>query len=154
MPVMGRCRGSVPRSDLCPPPVSRREPLSGAGRHHPDQTERAHGGFAQSGRHRQHHHAGGHRVRNELLHRTVDAPEEIQTHHQHVLRRLRPHWEPLHVDIMFTHPGISVHVWGGGDTWSRRERSSLGYLSLFPLVVFKSADSGCSRGEPLDPRAS
>lgn len=62
-----------------------REPMSGAGRHHPDQAERAHGGFAQSRWHGEHNHAGGHSFRNELLHRTVDSSEEIQTHHQLLL---------------------------------------------------------------------
>lgn len=61
--------------------------MPGAGGHHPDQAERAHRGFAQSRRHWQHHHAGRHSLRNELLHRTVDPPQEIQTHHQHLLRR-------------------------------------------------------------------
>lgn len=57
-----------------------------AGGHYPDQAERAHRGPAQSRRHRQHHHAGRHSLRNELLHRPVDTAEEVQTHHQHLLR--------------------------------------------------------------------
>lgn len=63
-----------------------REPVPGAGGHHPDQAERTHRSSAQSRRHRQHDHAGGHGLRNELFHGTVDPPQEIQTHHQHFLR--------------------------------------------------------------------
>lgn len=61
--------------------------MPGAGGYNPDQAKRAHRGPAQSRRHRQHHHAGRHSLRNELLHRAVDTPEEIQAHHQYLLRR-------------------------------------------------------------------
>lgn len=64
-----------------------REPMPGARGDNPDQAKRAHRGPAQSRRHRQHHHAGRHSLRNELLHRAVDTPQEIQTHHQYLLRR-------------------------------------------------------------------
>lgn len=57
-----------------------------AGGHYPDQAERAHRGPAQSRRHRQHHHAGRHSLRNELLNGPVDTAQEVQTHHQHLLR--------------------------------------------------------------------
>lgn len=63
-----------------------REPMPRAGGHYPDQAERAHRGPAQSRRHRQHHHAGRHSLRNELLYRPVDTAQEVQTHHQHLLR--------------------------------------------------------------------
>lgn len=66
--------------------VSSREPVPGAGGHHPDQAERAHRGSAQSRRHRQHHHVGGHGLRNELFNRTVDTPQKIQTNHQYLLK--------------------------------------------------------------------
>uniref|UniRef100_A0A8D1H981 Negative elongation factor complex member A n=1 Tax=Sus scrofa TaxID=9823 RepID=A0A8D1H981_PIG len=66
-----------------------REPVPGAGRRDPDQAERAHGGPAQVGRPGQHHHAGGHRVRDELRHGPVDALQEVQAHGQRVLGRRR-----------------------------------------------------------------
>lgn len=116
--------------------LSCREPVPGAGGHHPDQAERTHGGPAQSRRHRQHHHAGGHSLRNELLHRTVDPPQEIQTHHQHLLRRSsrsKSHTQNflstskktcLHTyKYLHTHLGQIKH-WAG-ERSSRRERSSL-----------------------------
>ncbi|XP_047654279.1 negative elongation factor A isoform X1 [Phacochoerus africanus] len=62
-----------------------REPVPGAGRRDPDQAERAHGGPAQVGRPGQHHHAGGHGVRDELRHGPVDALQEVQAHGQRVL---------------------------------------------------------------------
>ncbi|XP_044912872.1 negative elongation factor A isoform X3 [Felis catus] len=66
-----------------------REPVPGAGRRDPDQAQRAHGGPAQVGRPGQHHHAGGHRVRDELCHRPVDALQEVQAHGQRVLGAAR-----------------------------------------------------------------
>ncbi|XP_026921301.2 negative elongation factor A isoform X1 [Acinonyx jubatus] len=70
-----------------------REPVPGAGRRDPDQAQRAHGGPAQVGRPGQHHHAGGHRVRDELCHRPVDALQEVQAHGQRVLGAARrPCW--------------------------------------------------------------
>ena len=96
---MQEVTGSIPDSfltqqtnpliTLCFLLPSCREPVPGAGGHHPDQAERTHGGSPQGGRHRQHHHAGGHSLRNELLHRTVDPSQEIQTHHQHLLRSFK-----------------------------------------------------------------
>lgn len=68
-----------------PAPALRREPVPGAGRRDPDQAERAHGGPAQVGRPGQHHHAGGHGVRDELRHGPVDALQEVQAHGQRVL---------------------------------------------------------------------
>ncbi|XP_024907510.1 negative elongation factor A isoform X1 [Pteropus alecto] len=62
-----------------------REPVPGAGRRDPDQAQRAHGGPAQVGRPGQHHHAGGHGVRDELRHGPVDALQEVQAHGQRVL---------------------------------------------------------------------
>lgn len=114
--------------------------MPGAGGHHPDQAERAHGGLAQSRRHRQHHDAGGHSLRNELLHRAVDPPQEIQTHHQYLLRRIARsethnrkfliHFKKkttcLHTHThkyLHTHLGQIKH-WAG-ERSSRRERSSL-----------------------------
>ncbi|XP_049486122.1 negative elongation factor A isoform X5 [Panthera uncia] len=74
-------------------PALRREPVPGAGRRDPDQAQRAHGGPAQVGRPGQHHHAGGHRVRDELCHRPVDALQEVQAHGQRVLGAARrPCW--------------------------------------------------------------
>lgn len=66
---------------------SNREPLSRAGWHHSDQTERTHRDSTQSRWNRQHHHAGGHSVWNELLYWAMDPPQEIQTHYQRLLRR-------------------------------------------------------------------
>lgn len=80
-----------------------REPMPGAGGHHPDQAKRAHRGPAQSRRHRQHHHAGGHSLRNELLHRAVDTAQEIQTHHQYLLRRFA-------LLLKVTHPKFLTHL--------------------------------------------
>ncbi|XP_055290180.1 negative elongation factor A isoform X2 [Moschus berezovskii] len=45
-----------------------------------DQAERAHGGPAQVRRPGQHHHAGGHSLRDELRHRPVDTLQEVQAH--------------------------------------------------------------------------
>lgn len=115
-----------------------REPMSGAGGHHPDQAERTHRGSAQSGRHRQHHHAGGHGFRNELLHRTVDPPQEIQTHHKYLLRHftsLRPHPQNFlstskNKKHVYTYKYSYTFIWAKSkhleaERWSRRERSSL-----------------------------
>lgn len=109
--------------------LSCREPVPGAGGHHPDQAERTHRGPAQSRRHRQHHHAGGHSLRNELLHRTVDPPQEIQTHHQYLLRRFacsKSHTQNFlstskkHV---YTLTSICIHIWAKSSTgrvWGRQ----------------------------------
>lgn len=111
--------------------------MPGAGGHHPDQAERTHRGSAQSRRHRQHHHAGGHSLRNELLHRTVDPPQEIQTHHQYLLRSFtssKKHTSKISYPLkkrkclhtykyLHTHLGQIKH-WAG-ERSSRRERSSL-----------------------------
>lgn len=96
--------------------------MSRAGRRHPDQAERAHRGSAQSRRHRQHHHAGGHGLRNELLNGTVDPSEEIQTHHKRLLRALA-HSKIFYVH--FIHTFIHTHSWAKSSLLSRRERSSL-----------------------------
>lgn len=80
-----------------------REPMPGAGGDNPDQAKRAHRGPAQSRRHRQHHHAGRHSLRNELLHRAVDTPQEIQTHHQYLLRRFA-------LLLKVTHPKFLIHI--------------------------------------------
>lgn len=88
------CTTNTCRKTFCTSSHLCREPVPGAGGHHPDQAERAHRGSAQSRRHRQHHHVGGHGLRNELLHRAVDPPQEIQTHHKYILRRFtcsKPH---------------------------------------------------------------
>lgn len=115
----------------CP---SRREPVPGAGGDHPDQAERAHGGPPQSRRHRQHHHAGGHSLWNELLHGTVDPPQEIQTHHQHLLRRFALSKkkitrtskvsDPLRRSHVYTFKSICIHIWAkwSSGRWRERER--------------------------------
>uniref|UniRef100_A0A3B5QU16 Negative elongation factor complex member A n=2 Tax=Poeciliinae TaxID=586240 RepID=A0A3B5QU16_XIPMA len=108
-----------------------REPVPGAGGHHPDQAERAHGGSAQSRRHRQHDHAGRHGLRNELFDRTVDPPQEIQTHHQHFLKGPNTHKNPrpkIHTHTSHTHKKkntfMYTNIWAKSSSHrlSRRER--------------------------------
>uniref|UniRef100_A0A8B9XU87 Negative elongation factor complex member A n=1 Tax=Bos mutus grunniens TaxID=30521 RepID=A0A8B9XU87_BOSMU len=87
----GSCEGGGGAGPVAPgprpaaPARPHREPVPGAGRRDPDQAERAHGGPAQVGRPGQHHHAGGHGLRDELRHRPVDALQEVQAHGQRVL---------------------------------------------------------------------
>lgn len=145
---MQEVTGSIPRSFLTQqtnlldplitlcfllPPC--REPVPGAGGHHPDQAERTHGGSPQGGRHRQHHHAGGHSLRNELLHRTVDPSQEIQTHHQHLLRSFKaskshiPNFlSPASIKkkLVYILTSICIHIWAKSSARaSRRDGSSL-----------------------------
>ncbi|XP_027796049.3 negative elongation factor A isoform X1 [Marmota flaviventris] len=67
-------------------PALHREPVPGARGRDPDQAERAHRGPAQGRWPGQHHHAGGHCVRDELRHRPVDTLQEVQAHDQRILR--------------------------------------------------------------------
>lgn len=62
-----------------------REPMPGAGGCDPDQAQRAHRGSTQGRRPGQHHHAGGHSVRDELRYRPVDTLQEVQAYDQRVL---------------------------------------------------------------------
>lgn len=100
--------------------------MPGAGGHHSDQAERTHRSSAQSGRHRQHYHAGGHSLRNELLHGAVDPPQEIQAHHKYILRRFtrsKPHTKFLiHVrKHVYTYKSICIHIWAKSSTGRVRD---------------------------------
>lgn len=126
--------------------ASCREPLPGAGGHHPDQAERAHRGPAQSRRHRQHHHAGGHGLRNELLHGAVDTAQEIQTHHQHVLRvparcsaSHTRNFSSTSKRNMFTriHTSIYIHVWAKSSAGWARDRGDKGPPSSCATGLFE-----------------
>lgn len=95
-----------------------------AGGHYPDQAERAHRGPAQSRRHRQHHHAGRHSLRNELLHRPVDTAQEVQTHHQHLLRLSTScsKWHrcfPLTEHHVYTNKKVFAYIFG--PKWSTEQ---------------------------------
>lgn len=126
--------------------VSCREPLPGAGGHHPDQAERAHRGPAQSRRHRQHHHAGGHSLRNELLHGAVDTAQEIQTHHQYVLRvsarcsaSHTRNFSSTSKRNMFTrtHTSICIHVWAKSSAGWARDQGKKGPPSSCATGLFE-----------------